>query len=46
VAEARTAGESRYLAGILSGDMNGDGRGDFQIEVANAPNFTAADFWL
>jgi hypothetical protein len=46
VAEARTAGESRYLAGVLSGDMNGDGRGDFQIEVRTRHTLTAADFWL
>ena len=41
-----TAGELRYLAGrgILIGDVNGDGRGDFQIRLLNTPALDADDF--
>jgi Ca2+-binding RTX toxin-like protein len=38
-------GELRFKNDILSGDVNGDGRADFQIEVANA-NLVKGDFVL
>lgn len=41
-----TAGELRYHDGLLSGDVDGDGTGDFTIELASAPKLVAADFLL
>lgn len=45
-----TAGELRYFAsgadGFIAGDVNGDGRSDFLIKVANVSSFTADDFIL
>lgn len=41
-----TAGELRFKSGILSGDVNGDGRADFEIEVAGISRLGAADFLL
>ena len=42
------AGQIRFAnaGGILSGDLNGDGVPDFQIEFSNHPMLTAADFIL
>lgn len=39
-------GQLRYDDGILSGDVNGDGKADFRIEVSNDPNLNAGDFIL
>jgi Ca2+-binding RTX toxin-like protein len=41
-----TAGEVRYLAssGILSGDVDGDGVYDFQLNILNKADLTADDF--
>jgi Ca2+-binding RTX toxin-like protein len=41
-----TAGELRYKAGVLAGDVNGDGKADFHIEIAHTPHLTADDFIL
>lgn len=47
---SHTAGELHYMkkAGMLlvSGDINGDGKADFQIEVHGAGHLTAHDFLL
>ena len=40
------AGEVRFAGGILSGDVNGDGRADFQIEVRGASSLVVGDFLL
>ena len=40
------AGDLRYVGGVLSGDVDGDGVADFQIAVAGTPVLTAADFQL
>lgn len=43
----RTAGELRLdSSGVLRGDTNGDGRTDFQIEVADVRTLGAYDFYL
>jgi hypothetical protein len=39
------AGELRFAGGIVSGDVNGDGKADFEIGVA-VPALIAADFVL
>ena len=46
VAFSNVAGELRYANGFLSGDLNGDSRADFRIEVANGYAITAADLIL
>jgi serralysin len=43
---SRTAGELRFVNGILSGDVNGDGRADFAIELRGVATLTDADFIL
>lgn len=40
------AGELRYSGGIISGDVNGDKRADFQIALQGAPRLSATDFAL
>ena len=40
------AGQLRYLGGILSGDVNGDGALDFQIALTGAPVVTLSDLVL
>lgn len=40
------SGELRFKSGILSGDTDGDGRADFEIEVAGVGQLSAADFLL
>ncbi len=40
------AGELRYASGIVSGDVDGDGRADFQIGIGNHATLTQADFIL
>jgi serralysin len=40
------AGELNFAKGILSGDTNGDGIADFQIEVLNVSALSASDFYL
>lgn len=40
-----TAGELRFKTGVVSGDINGDGRADFEIEVRGSVPHTA-DFLL
>lgn len=40
------AGELRFSAGVLSGDVDGDGRADFQIKVAGVTKMFADDFIL
>lgn len=41
-----TRGELHYVGGILSGDVNGDAKADFEISVANSGKFTSYDFIL
>ncbi|WP_137154079.1 calcium-binding protein [Rhizobium sp. FKL33] len=41
-----TAGELRYSGGIIRGDVNGDGRADFSIEVENTASLRSSDFIL
>jgi Ca2+-binding RTX toxin-like protein len=41
-----TAGELRYAGGMISGDLNGDGHADFNIEVGALSGLTQADFVL
>ena len=45
---SHTAGELRYsaFAGILTGDTNGDGIADFQLQLIGKPALTAADLML
>jgi Ca2+-binding RTX toxin-like protein len=38
------AGQVRYSGGIVAGDEDGDGSGDFQIGIDGAPVLTAGDF--
>ena len=40
------AGELRYSGGIISGDVNGDKKADFQIALQGAPRLSATDFAL
>jgi serralysin len=40
------AGDLRYAGGIVAGDVNGDGRPDFEIAVTGSPTLTGADFIL
>ncbi len=40
------SGELQYASGVLSGDVNGDGVGDFQILIGNHPALTATDLIL
>ena len=40
------AGQLRYVAGILSGDVDGDGVTDFQIAVTGTPVLAVTDFQL
>lgn len=41
-----TAGELNYRSNVLSADVNGDARVDFQIEIENGVALSAADFIL
>jgi serralysin len=41
-----SAGQLRFKDGIVSGDINGDGRADFQIEVQGVAALVASDFVL
>jgi len=43
---SKAAGELRYAGGIVRGDVNGDGRADFEIEIANMARLSAGDFIL
>ena len=40
------AGELRFKDGILAGDVNGDGRADFEIEVRGMTSLLKGDFLL
>jgi len=40
------AGELRYYKGVVSGDVDGDGRADFAIEIANDADLRQGDFQL
>jgi Ca2+-binding RTX toxin-like protein len=40
------AGELRFANGILSGDVNGDGRADFEVKVSGITKMFADDFIL
>jgi serralysin len=40
------AGQLRYANGVVEGDVNGDGLGDFSIVLVNNAALTAADFLL
>jgi serralysin len=40
------AGELQYLDGVVAGDVNGDRKADFQIEIANDRPLDAGDFLL
>jgi Ca2+-binding RTX toxin-like protein len=40
------AGQLKYYDGIVAGDVNGDGKPDFQIEIANGIGLVAEDFLL
>jgi hypothetical protein len=42
-------GELRFTSGsktVISGDVNGDGKADFQIELAGRHSLAASDFIL
>ena len=41
-----TAGELRFAGGVISGDVNGDGRADFQIGLTGVSALAAGDFIL
>ncbi len=43
---SHTAGELRFKNGILSGDVDGDGSADFQVQVDNHDTLKAGDFIL
>ncbi|TCQ29005.1 calcium-binding protein [Rhizobium sp. PP-CC-3G-465] len=43
---SRHAGELRFSNGILSGDVNGDGRADFEVSVSGVTKMYADDFIL
>lgn len=43
---SRHAGELRFSNGILSGDVNGDGRADFEVSVSGVTRMYADDFIL
>jgi hypothetical protein len=40
------AGQLRFAAGVVSGDVNGDGKADFQIAVTGITNMAEGDFIL
>lgn len=40
------AGQLRYVAGVLSGDVDGDGQADFDIVLSGAPTLTLGDIIL
>ena len=40
------AGELRFASGILSGDVNGDGRADFEIKMSGVTKMYVDDFFL
>jgi Ca2+-binding RTX toxin-like protein len=40
------AGELRFAAGVLEGDVDGDGAADFQIQINGVASLTATNFWL
>ena len=42
----KVAGQLNFRAGIISGDVNGDGVADFQITLIGATALAAADFYL
>ena len=42
----RDAGEVRFSGGILSGDVNGDGRADFEVALTGVTNLSVDDFLL
>lgn len=42
----QTAGQIRYAAGVLTGDVNGDGFADFSINVTGVTTLAASDFVL
>jgi Ca2+-binding RTX toxin-like protein len=41
-----TAGELRFAGGVISGDVNGDGKADFQIAVTGITSMAEGDFIL
>ena len=43
---SNAAGELRYSAGLVAGDVDGDGVADMEIEIANLAVLTADDFIL
>lgn len=43
---SNTAGELRFDNGVVSGDVDGDGTADFQIQVKDVNNLQATDFIL
>jgi Ca2+-binding RTX toxin-like protein len=43
---SQVAGELRYVAAVVSGDVDGDGTADFEIAVANGATMTLDDFVL
>ena len=40
------AGQVRYVGGVISGDVDGDGAADFQIALTGSPVLAATDFQL
>ena len=40
------AGELRFSGGIVSGDVNGDGRADFEIKMNGVTKMYSDDFFL
>ena len=40
------AGELRFAAGVLEGDLDGNGGADFQIQMSGVASLIATNFWL
>jgi large repetitive protein len=43
---SNVAGELRFAAGMLEGDLDGNGVADFQIQMDMVATLAATDFWL
>jgi Ca2+-binding RTX toxin-like protein len=40
------AGQLRFGGGVVTGDINGDGLGDFQVALTGVASLAATDLWL
>jgi serralysin len=39
-------GQLRFAAGLLQGDVNGDGVAEFQVQMTGVTSLSAASIWL